>query len=137
MSMLFLCLVLFTAVVGFFSQELQRVFKRMISIPGAKLVLPLLFTSFAVESYALWGYMGLASLRGMLSGIEHYLSGFLPFRIGAVMLTRVFLLMIIAMTPLWGTFFLTKKKHRPSAMYWAYRCSAAIWTVSVILLITE
>lgn len=136
MSFLFLCLVLFTAVVGFFSQELQYVLKRIFSIPGATLFLPLLFTSLVVESYALWGYMGLSSLRGVLSGFEHYLSALLPFRTGALMLTRVLILMTIAMTPVCIMAFLTRKKYLSDAMFWTYRFSAAIWAVSVILLIT-
>ncbi len=136
MSYLFFSLVVFTAIVGFFSQELLYGFKRIFSIPGTKLCIPLMFASLVVESYALWGYRGLSALRGALSVFEHRLSALLPFQTGALMLTRVFMLTTLAMIPLWIIAFLTRKNHLSGAMYWAYCCSAVIWAVSVVLLIT-
>ena len=136
MQLSFLLLVVITAIVGFFSQELLHGFKRIFSIPGSKLFFPLIFASLVVESYALWGYKGLSSLRSTLSVIEHRLSALLPFQTAALMLTRVFILVILAMIPLWIIAFMTRKNHLTGAMYWAYCCSAVIWTVSVILLIT-
>lgn len=133
MSLLFLCLVIFTAVVGFFSQELQHVFKRIFSIPGAKLCLPMMFASWIVENYALWGYKGLSSLKIMLLAIEHRMAAFLPFHIGALMVARVLVLAMLAMIPLWLIAFLTRKNHLSGALYWAYCCSASLWAVAVIL----
>jgi hypothetical protein len=137
MPLLFLLLVVFTAIVGFFSQELLHGFKRIFSIPGTKLCFPLMFASLIAESYALWGYRGLSSLRATLSILEHRVSALLPFQTAALMLTRVFILTILAMIPLWIIAFLTRKNHLSGAMYWAYCCSAVICAVSVILLITE
>ena len=136
MSLSFLLLVVFTAIVGFFSQELLHGFKRIFSIPGSKLCFPLMFASLVVESYALWGYKGLSSLRATLSVLEHRLSAHLPFQTAAILLTRICILFIIAMIPLLIIAFLTRKKNLSGSMYWAYCVSAAFWTVAVILLIT-
>lgn len=136
MEVLFFILVLLTAIVGFFSQEILRAIKRFFSLPGAILFFPLMFASLVAESYALWGHVGLFSFRTMLSHFEHQISVYLPFQTGALMLTRVVILVVIAMLPLWIAAFLTRKKPLSTAMYWAYCCSVAFWTASMILLIT-
>lgn len=136
MSMLFLLFVLCAATVGFFSQEILHAFKRFFSIPGAKLCAPLMFASLVVESYALWGYKGLSFLRKLLLTFEHSVSAHLPLQSAALMMTRAFLLTIIAMLPLWLVTVGMRKKRQPLNLYWAYCCSVVLWAGVVILLVT-
>lgn len=136
MSMLFLLFVVCIAIVGFFSQEFVHFFKRFFSIPGAKLCVPLMVASWVVERYALSGYQGLSSLRATLLALESNLSAYLPMHSIALMMTRIILLTIIAMLPLWLAAILARKKRRPLNPYWAYYCSAMLWTGAVILLVS-
>lgn len=134
--MLLVALVLCTAIIGFFSQEFLHFFKWFFSKPGVKLFFPLIFMSFVVESYALWGWKGLTAIGNHLSIIEHRLAALLPFQTGAMVVVRAFILFIIASIPLCITYIRSRKKHFSHAMYWGYFLSAVLWTVSVILLIS-
>lgn len=136
MSMLFFMIVMFTAIIGFFSKEFIHLFTRVSSIPGVKLVLPLLMVSLVVESYVLWGWWGLSSLRSVLSFLEHRLSYLIPFQTGVMMVARATLLTVLACIPMWVAKFLTRKKPMSRAQYYAGIVSAFFWVVSVIVLVT-
>ena len=136
MSMLFFMIVMFTAIIGFFSKEFIHLFTRVFSIPGVKLVLPLLIVSLVVESYVLWGWWGLSSLRSILSSLENRLSYLIPFQTGVMIISRAAVLTVLACIPMWLAKFSTRKKPMSRAQYYACRVSAFIWVVAVIVLVT-
>lgn len=136
MSMLFAMIVLCTAIVGFFSKEFTHFFTWLFSIPGVKLIAPLLAVSLVVESYALWGWWSLSSIRLFLSHIEQHISHLLPFQSGVMLVSRVFLLTILACIPMWVAQFSARKKPLSNALYHAHRVSAAVWVVLAIVLVT-
>ncbi len=136
MTTLLCLIVLITSIIGFFSQEFIRLFKRVWAIPGAKLVVPLLIASLIAEWFALWGWKSLFSFQTGLSFVEHGLANLLPVQTGALMVTRVVLLVLIPGIPVWVTWFMTRKKKISNALFWVYRFSAWMWAITVILLIS-
>lgn len=125
-----------TAILGLFSQEFIHVFKRIFAIPGVKLFLPLLLVSFIVERYVLWGWKGLTLMQLGLFALKEHLHHLMPFDRGALFVTQVFILVILANTPIWITRYLTRKKPLSKAILWVYWFSAAVWIMSSILLIS-
>lgn len=136
MSMLFAMIVLCTAIIGFFSKEFIHFFTWLFSIPGVRLVAPLMAVSLVAESYVLWGLWSLSSIRTLLNHIEHHISHLLPFQSGVMFVARVILLTILACIPMWIAQFAARRKPISNALYYARRVSAVVWVISTILLIT-
>ncbi len=136
MSILFAFIVLCASIVGFFLNEWTALFQRIFSITALRLILPLLFASFVVESYALWGWKALTMIRKSLVNSELWLMHWLPFHTGALFLTRVFILVFFAFTPILIVKWMTRKRPLTEAVYWAYCFSAFVWVMIVILLIS-
>lgn len=137
MSMLLVFIVLCTAIVGFFSQEFSRGIKRIFSIPGAKLFIPFFCISFIVERYVPWVWKGLSFISHSLAQLAIFISSLFPFKTGALALSEVLILGLLAGIPLWVAAYITWKKHLSNATYWASCVSAYIWIASVILLISH
>ncbi len=136
MSILFSLIVLCTAIIGFFSKEFIHFFTWLFSIPGVKVILPLLMVSLVVESDVLWSWWGLSSLHSLLTVVEQKLSYLLPFQSGVLFVSRVILLTVLACIPMWIAQFIARKNPISNSPYNARRVSAIVWVVSVILLIT-
>lgn len=135
MSILFAFIVLCAAIVGFFLNEWTALFQRIFSITALRLILPLLFASFIVESYALWGWKALTILHQSLVSFEFWLVHMLPFHMGALFATRVFILVLFALMPILIVKWFTRKSPFTESVYWAYCVSAFVWVMLVILLI--
>ena len=118
MTYILACAVLFTAIIGFFSQEFVRLFRRIFSIRGMKLILPLLIASLVVESDVIWGGFLLSSLRTMLVSFEHTLIAVFHFPSAARFVIRVIFLTLVAVAPVCVVVIAAWKKKR---FYWNSR----------------
>ena len=136
MSLLLSLIVLCTAVVGFFAQEIIHFLSKIFSIPGAKIFLPLFLASFIVEGYQVWGWWGLSLLRTGLSSLEHGMAQWVPLHAGEWVVARVLLLTLLASLPLAVATVASRKKPMSNARFFAYRFGGFLWVVSVIVLIT-
>lgn len=134
--MLYFFFVAGTALACFFSEEIIRYLKWLLDIPGVLVFLPLLLASLLVETHLIMGWWGLTSLRSGLFHLEHKLAEFIPFKVGAIYITRVLLLTVIAVIPVWITWLRTRKKMYINALFWASRIGALAWIVSVIALLS-
>ena len=104
--------VLIGSVFVFFSQEFIRLFKKLMSIRGVKLFLPLVIASCLVEIYEEWGRWLLLRFQLAVHEVIYQLATFVPFDTGAISLIRILYLFILAGLPLWIYRLRTKKKVR-------------------------
>ena len=136
MTYILACAVLFTAIIGFFSQEFVRLFRRIFSIRGMKLILPLLIASLVVESDVIWGGFLLSSLRTMLVSFEHTLIAVFHFPSAARFVIRVIFLTLVAVAPVCVVVIAAWKKNGSTGIQGAYWISGFFWVVSVLVLST-
>lgn len=137
MLTLFVIIVTATAILGFFSLEIIQFIKRILSIPGAIILLPMLLASVFIESHLLFGWWGLMSLRTALSNLEHRMADILPFQKTAIHLARILLLTLLAFIPVCIAWLRARKVILSNhIMFWAYRVGGVIWLVSVVLLLS-
>lgn len=126
--------VLFAAIVVFFSQEFTNFFKKLASIPGVLLLVPLLIASWVVEVYEAWGHWFIIITEALLHQAAAGLSALLPFEKGALTVVYVSLLFLFAGMPVWLTQIKNIKKggRKPELAYWI---GAMLWIIGVILIV--
>ncbi len=135
MHMLLAWIVLFTAIVAFFLDEFVRVLKKIFSIPGFKLFLPLLMASFIMERFAVWIWKGLTFFQERIADLVSVLSRSLPFQKGAVIMAHALIIFIMISIPLWVNANKKKKKPMFRAQYWTYLLSAVFGIMAVLLIV--
>ena len=126
--------VLCGAVCIFFSQEFIRIHKKIMLIPGVKLLLPLVLASLLIEMYEEWGRWLLIRLQTVLHQMFYKLSTLLPFETGAIFFIRVMYLFILAGLPLWMYLLWAKQKGLRHPKPFNYGLGLALWIAAVILL---
>ncbi|KTD66428.1 hypothetical protein [Legionella shakespearei] len=126
--------VLVAAIVVLFSQEFIQLFKKILTIKGAKLVLPLLIVSWLVFTFDYWVLWGIYYYGTVLNSITAFLSNLLPFQTGAYPLVMILLLTAISVVPviLWEHY-LWKQNYKH--YQYPYLTSTLIWIASSIVLI--
>lgn len=127
-------LVLCSSIVVFFSQEFIGLFKKIFSIPGVKLLFPLILASWLIEVYEDWGYWLLLKCQALLHQFVYQLTTLLPFETAAISVTRIIFLFLFASLPIW--FFhlrakQTKRRHPQPSILWL---SLTLWIVAATLL---
>ena len=140
MQPMFAFIVLGLAIVAFFSQECIRVCKKITSIPGAKLLLPLAFASWMLEEYEDWGGWLLVKFQAVLHQTIHFFSTLLPFEFerGKISLIRIIFLFLLACLPVWLPVWLHRLKairsgqRNPETI--TYRVGLLLWIIAVIML---
>lgn len=136
MDIVFTLIVLCTAIVGMFSQEFTSLFKRIFSIPGAPLFLPLILISLIVETRLIWVWALLASIRSGLVFLEAKLASLMPQHVIMEFLVQALVLTLLPVIPMLLVAYLTRKNTLSDPMFYMYRISAAIWLISAILFVT-
>ncbi len=130
-----LALVVFcSSIVAFFSQEFIRMFKKLFSIPGVKLFLPLAIASLLIEMHEEFGFWVLTWGQLQLHRIINAVARFLPFDTGSVLLVRIVFLFCLAILPVLVFRFGVKKKGRAQPDVVSYWSGLVLWIIAVILL---
>ena len=128
-------LVVFCASIAvFFAQEFGRVFKKILAIPGAKLLLPLFLASSLIIIYEEIGHWLLLRVQITLHQLIFKLDTVVPFETGSISLTRIISLFIIGSLPIWVSHWsaLSKKNQEPHAgTYWI---GLVLWIFAAVLL---
>ena len=128
-------LVFIASIITFFSGEFGRLFRKIYSIPGAPVVLPLLIISgFLVAymqnvlSFLLWNQSGLRFT--MIKLVEC-----LPFHTGAAFITEVICLFLFTTIPVWGLYWSMRSQiqYLKKAKPYATHVYAVLWIYLVIL----
>ncbi len=126
--------VFFGAILVFFSQEFVRLFKKIFSIPGVKLLLPLALASWLIEAYEDWGRWLLLRFQAASHQALHQLATLVPFEAGVISFMRIVYLFLLAGLPLWIYRLRAKQKGQPRSQFITDRLSLALWIVAAILL---
>ena len=118
-----------------FSREFITFGKRIFSIPGVKLLLPLAIASLLIELHEEWGRWLLLRLQSVIHQFLHDIATLLPVKISSVFLVRIIYLFLLAMLPLCVYLFRARNKTRAHSRRLTYVLfSLGIWIVAVILL---
>jgi len=122
------------SIAAFFAQEFGRMFKKFFSIPGFKLLIPLIIASWLIEMYEEWGLWLLLRIQAWLHQFVHQLHRLVPFEQGSLPLTKIIYLFLVASLPIWifrlATFRNWSRKHTPHT-YWV---GLVLWIIAAILL---
>lgn len=137
MDVVFLLIVICTAIIGMFSQEFIRLFHRIFSIRGAPLFLPLIVISLVIESHLLLGWAVLTTIHSGLSFFERNLSVLIPHHVIGPFLSRVLILTLLAVIPIFVVKYMTRNNQISNAMFYIYRFSALIWVIAAILFASD
>lgn len=121
------------AIAGVFSQEFVRVFKKIIQIPGVKLILPLSLASLIVLYYQVWFFWGLRFLASLLYQIVWLLHQIVPFAKTAFFFEKVVLLVLISLIP--SLIVYCRCRGREPLLYY-YWTSFFIWLVAALLIVS-
>lgn len=118
----FLIIVLTTAIIAFFSEEITDVLKKFFKIPGVKLLLPLGFASWLVLAYQSWIVWILLFFNFFWQYITLKMAEILPLQI-----SYIIILTIIPLIPTWIRFAYLYNKKLPINLNDYYFVAIIIW----------
>ncbi len=130
-------IVFISAIVLAFSQEFTRAVKKALAIPAVKLLIPLALASLLIELYEEWGRWLLLLWRADFHELTQKAAQLLPFQAGALQLSRVVALFILAGLPTWIFWLRAKRKGLYSLPMFSYYIGAMLWIIAVFLLIEQ
>ena len=126
--------ILFGAILVFFSEEYGKTIKKLFAIKGAKLIIPLFVVSWLIFSFDFWVLWAILYLRDMLHAVLNFLVQIMPFQKWAVQVVQVFMLTFLSVVPVLILNFISQKKTFKSYKH-PYLTSGIIWILSVVLII--
>ncbi|KTD67157.1 hypothetical protein Lste_3363 [Legionella steelei] len=126
--------ILFGAILVFFSEEFGKTIKKLFAIKGAKLIIPLFLVSWLIFSFDFWVLWAILYLRDMLHAVLNFLVQIMPFQKWAVQVVQVFMLTFLSVVPVLILNFISQKKTFKSYKH-PYLTSGIIWILSVVLII--
>jgi len=126
--------ILFGAILVFFSEEFGKTIKKLFAIKGAKLIKPLFVVSWLIFSFDFWVLWAILYLRDMLHAVLNFLVQIMPFQKWAVQVVQVFMLTFLSVVPVLILNFISQKKTFKSYKH-PYLTSGIIWILSVVLII--
>lgn len=126
--------VLFGAILVFFSEEFGKTIKKLFAIKGAKLIIPLFVVSWLIFSFDFWVLWAILYLRDMLHAVLNFLVQIMPFQKWAVQVVQVFMLTFLSVVPVLILNFISQKKTYKSYKH-PHLTSGVIWILSVVLII--
>lgn len=127
-------IVLCSSIIVFFAAEFGNLFTKVFSIPGVKLILPLVLASWLLEIYEGWGLWVLVWCQAMLHRMIHHLTTLIPFQTGAIFFTRMVCLFLLASLPVWIFLLRAKQKGRHYPQPFTYWLGLVLWIFGVFLL---
>lgn len=133
-----LALVVFgSSIAVFFSEEIQRMFKKIIAIPGAKLLVPLIALSLLVEIYQEYGSWLLIAFKAIIEQGLLTLVSMLPFQVIALPMLKAAYLILLACLPVWVFWLIAKRKGIEESWPTPYRVGVMLWTLAAVLLTVQ
>lgn len=127
-------LVVFTAIMVFFSQEFSSVIKKILEIKGAKLVVPIVLGSYFVFVFEEWVIYFLSHYRDLLQAINDLLARVLPFKSYSSQVSLIIIFTLISVVPVYLLDWYIEKRTFHKYKY-PYTTSSIIWIITVILLL--
>ena len=130
--LLTLALVIFAAaIITLFSQEFIGLFKKIISIKGAELILPLAAASFVVYKFDFWFVWVLHYYRVILSHMVLYIAWIFPSYTFFTYIAIIAVLTILSVAPVILLDWIFRKRAFKPYPY-PYLTSSLIWLISAM-----
>lgn len=126
-------LVLFSAIIVFFSREFGALFKKLFAITGVPLCLPLVMASFLVVLYEPWIFIVLVAIKQWLHGLIWQVSSMLSYSYAANVTLTVMVLVSLTVLPVLALDAWSIRKTWQSFPY-SRITSLVIWLFLAILL---
>ncbi|MBN9231250.1 MAG: hypothetical protein BGO90_03620 [Legionella sp. 40-6] len=126
--------VICASIMVFFSQEFMRTFKRIFALPGARLLLPILFASWLVYTFDYWVLWAVFYYRETLFTGLHFLEGILPAYAWTLPAIVVCLIWCVTILPVLALDYYYRRKSHHGYPY-PMITSAIIFIVTAILLL--
>lgn len=134
MLVTFAIVVFLSSIVVFFADEFGGYLKKILAIPGAKLLLPLVLASFFVEIYEGLGLWLLARCQVFIHQLIYQCAKVLPFEKVSITVARIVYLFLVASLPLWIFRFRAMRRGQRKPQHFAYYLALLLWMVATILL---
>ncbi|KTC65437.1 Uncharacterised protein (plasmid) [Legionella adelaidensis] len=134
MYLTILLVVCASAIVVFFSQEFGNLFKRIFSIPGFKLFVPLILASWLVEYYEELGVKILLWIKIYLHDFMNWIDNLSPIEKNSMLFTHILHLFLFGILPVLILLLVAKAKKRYEPLAHTYVIGMAFWLTFAILL---
>lgn len=131
-------IIFFSSILVVFSKEFIQLFKKIFSIKGSKLVIPLLIVSWVIYSFNVLFLSLLFYLREVLNNIVLFIVKMVPFHQGATSFSLIILLTLLSTVPIIiiDIFSRRRKGYKRYTRYkHPYLTSTLIWIIVVFLLV--
>lgn len=122
------------ATAAFFSQEWIAMCKKFFSIPGMKILFPMLVVSWVFERYEVWWLWLLQWCQKIVFHVVSNLEAYVPFKMASFLIARVLCLFLVASFPIWIFHLIVKRREDGQKGLLAYRLALVLWVVAVVLL---
>lgn len=130
-----LALVIFSAaIIILFSQEIIGTIKKIVSLKGAGLILPLAIASWVVYTFDYWMILTIYYYREVLHVVVKFLTHIIPFAQASSYVAIVLLLILISIVPVLLLDWIFQKQTLKPYPY-PYLTSTLIWLVSALTLV--
>lgn len=126
--------VFFASIFVFFSQEFIKTGKKIFSIKGAPLILPLAIASWLLYQFSSWILWGLYYYGEVLIKLRKMLIMVIPFQQLGYPLATIIVLTVISVLPVVLLDIYLKHKTYKGYKY-PYTTSSIIWIISVVVLL--
>ena len=124
-----------SAIVLIFAQDIARLIKKVFAIPGVKLFFPLIFFSYIVDSYQQWEHYYLSYLHVVVHNSLIGMAGLLPFHQTIFIdVMSIAFLWCVLFSPVGLAFFYTKYKRLPGFSTVPYYYSIALGIIAAFLI---
>lgn len=117
-----------------YSQELGRLYSKLIVVPGVKLFVPLLFVSWLIETYQDWARWLLLYSQAEIYNTMQMMARFLPFGSGSFYVIRIAFLFFLACCPVLIGWVKTKRRGLFELPESSYYVGTILWIIAVFLL---
>jgi hypothetical protein len=121
-----------SAIFIFFSKEFGQFFKKIVAIPGVKLLLPLIVVTGLIVYFETLVLFALLYLKIALQNLVMLIEAILPFKTGAQSLVSIIILFGFTMLPIYALNYWSKRKTYEVFQH-SLLLSIVIWLLLAII----
>lgn len=129
-----IAIICFFTICIMFAKEFGNMFKKILKVPGLKLLLPLGLLTILWVAYEPYVLTALLYTKWALVTAINWLASWLPFSVGALVLVATPILLLICLLPSYLLNRLSLKRNR-HVFYYAGFLTAVLWLFLVIVLL--
>lgn len=127
--------ILSSAFIVFFAQEIYLFFKKIFSLPGVAFFVPLILASWLVVHYKYWISWFLVWSNYSLHEVINQFTRYFPFAAWSIYVAEILILFLLICLPMWISHALVKSKRRYKPWPYAHVLGVSMWVVAAVLLL--